>query len=106
MKIAILDTGISSEHPDVSGTVNGNPKVAFVKSEANPAQFPSACDDGGPEDQVGHGTWTSSLAAGNIGGGLVIGVAPEAQIMNIKVLQRVPSEDPLPPGFADNTLNR
>ena len=36
----------------------------------------------------------------------MIGVAPEAQIMNIKVLQRVPSEDPLPPGFADNTLNR
>jgi len=35
VKIAILDTGISSEHPDVSGTVNGNPKVAFVKSEAS-----------------------------------------------------------------------
>ena len=31
--------------------------------------MPSACDDGSPQDQQGHGTWTASLAAGALGAG-------------------------------------
>jgi len=55
--------------------------------------LPSACDDGSPQDQQGHGTWTASLAAAAAGPGtgLVVGVAPNAAILNIKVLERMPS---------------
>ncbi len=46
-----------------------------------------------PQDQEGHGTWTASLAAAAFGPGTgqVIGVAPAATILNIKVLQRMPA---------------
>jgi subtilisin family serine protease len=92
--IAILDTGVNPVHPDTAPNLVGN------ITEIIPAQFPSPCDDGSPIDQHGHGTWTASLAAGATGPGtgLVIGVAPQASILNVKVLQRVPDLTlPVPP---------
>ncbi len=58
-----------------------------------PDRPPSPCDDGSPQDQSGHGTWTASLAAGALGPttGNVAGVAPQATILNIKVLERMPA---------------
>lgn len=97
-KIAILDTGVSPYHLDIA------PNLIFN------ASFTTAtiCDDGGPVDQAGHGTWTASLAAGakGLGTGLVIGVAPQAQILNVKVLRRVPLSGPMPLGVADTPFNR
>ena len=71
------------------------PNLAYNLSEIDqsPASgLPSACDDGSPQDQQGHGTWTASLAAGAIGPGtgLTIGVAPAATLLNIKVIERLP----------------
>jgi len=90
-KIAILDTGINPVHPDVAGGLIFNatftfPHPAFGQPNC---EVPDASNPGFdlPADQNGHGTWTSSLAAGAIGGGLMIGVAPEAKILNIKVLR-------------------
>jgi subtilisin family serine protease len=90
VRIAILDSGVDSTHPDIS------PNLALNLSEIdqNPQTgLPSICDDGTPQDQAGHGTWTASLAAGALGPGTgnVIGVAPAATLLNIKVLQRVPA---------------
>jgi lantibiotic leader peptide-processing serine protease len=87
VRIAILDTGVDPNHPDIA------PNLAFNLSEINQKSLPSACDDGSPLDQTGHGTWTASLAAGALGAntGLVAGVAPQATILNIKVLQRMPA---------------
>jgi lantibiotic leader peptide-processing serine protease len=89
VRIAILDSGVDAAHPDIA------PNLALTLSEIDQSPLtglPSACDDGSPQDQQGHGTWTASLAAGAIGPGtgLVIGVAPAATILNIKVLERVP----------------
>src|SRR5262249_10104809 len=42
-----------------------------------------------PADQNGHGTWTSSLAASEIGSGLLISVAPQTKILNIKMLRNL-----------------
>lgn len=89
VRIAILDSGVDATHPDIA------PNLALNLSEIDQnAQtgVPSACDDGTPQDQTGHGTWTASLAAGAFGPGTgdVIGVAPEAALLNIKVLQRMP----------------
>ena len=89
VRIAILDSGVDQHHPDIS------PNLAFNLSEINqnpPTGLPSACDDGSPQDQTGHGTWTASLATGALGAGTgqVVGVAPQATLLNIKVLQRMP----------------
>jgi lantibiotic leader peptide-processing serine protease len=89
VRIAILDSGVDASHPDIA------PNLALNLSEIDqsPNGLPSACDDGTPQDQQGHGTWTASLAAGALGPntGLIAGVAPQATILNIKVLERLPA---------------
>lgn len=87
VKIAILDTGISSTHPDMS------PNLSYGVSLVDQTALPSSCDDGSPEDQDGHGTWTASLAAAALGAktGMAVGVAPKASLLNIKVLERLPA---------------
>jgi hypothetical protein len=87
VRIAIIDSGVDETHPDIA------PNLALNLTEVDQSAYPSACDDGTPQDQQGHGTWTASLAAAAIGPGTgqVIGVAPAASILNIKVLQRMPA---------------
>ena len=92
VRIAILDSGVDATHPDIA------PNLVLNVSEVNQdAQLglPSICDDGSAQDQQGHGTWAASLAAGAIGPGTggVIGVAPHASLMNVKVLERLPSTE-------------
>ncbi len=89
VRIAIVDSGVDETHPDIA------PNLALNLSEINQADYPSPCDDGTPQDQDGHGTWTASLAAGAIGPGTgeVIGVAPASTLLNIKVLQRMPASN-------------
>lgn len=86
VRIAILDSGVDASHPDIA------PNLALNLSEVDPSAMPSICDDGSPRDQAGHGTWTASLAAAAIGPGTgrLIGVAPSATLLNIKVLERMP----------------
>jgi subtilisin family serine protease len=85
--IAIVDSGVDSTHPDIA------PNLAYSTTLVDQTALPSACDDGSPEDQDGHGTWVASLAAGAIGPGtgMVVGVAPRSTILNIKVLERFPA---------------
>jgi subtilisin family serine protease len=88
IRIAILDSGVDATHPDLA------PNLALNLSEVDQSPqtgLPSACDDGSPQDQQGHGTWTASLAAAALGPGTgqIIGVAPAATLLNIKVLERL-----------------
>ncbi|HEX3373778.1 MAG TPA: S8 family peptidase [Edaphobacter sp.] len=87
VRIAVIDSGVDQTHPDIA------PNLALNLTEVDQTAYPSPCDDGTPQDQQGHGTWTASLAAAATGPGTgqVIGVAPEATILNIKVLQRMPA---------------
>ena len=95
IRIAILDSGLDATHPDLA------PNLALNLSEIDRTALPSACDDGSPQDQQGHGSWTASLAAAALGAntGETAGVAPEATLLNIKVLERMPAT----PTLADPT---
>ncbi|MGW3955466.1 S8 family peptidase [Streptomyces sp. NPDC004752] len=73
VKIAVLDTGVDATHPDLKNQV--------VESK----NFTSAAD---ATDHYGHGTHVASIAAGTgaKSGGTYKGVAPDAKILNGKVL--------------------
>ncbi|MFI5729818.1 S8 family peptidase [Kribbella sp. NPDC051587] len=72
-KIAILDSGIDPTHPDFAGRIAANQNF-------------SAAEDA--VDHAGHGTHVASIAAGDgaASGGKYKGVAPEATLLNGKVL--------------------
>ncbi len=99
IRIAILDSGVDRLHPDIA------PNLALNLSEIDQSPttgLPSPCDDGSPQDQQGHGTWVASLAAAAIGPGtgLLIGVAPAATLLNIKVIERLPDPSSTAPDIA------
>ncbi|MDR1635430.1 MAG: S8 family serine peptidase [Bifidobacteriaceae bacterium] len=73
VKVAVVDTGIDSNHPDLAGQV--------VAAE-------DFTDSGTPEDVDGHGTFVASEIAGTgvASGGTYEGVAPGAQLLNARVL--------------------
>lgn len=89
IRIAVLDSGVDASHPDIA------PNLVYQRSfvDQSASGEPSPCDDGSPQDQSGHGTWVASLATGAIGPGTgnVIGVAPQASLLSIKVLERLPA---------------
>lgn len=72
MRIAIIDSGVDAEHPDLKG------RVAAVQDFTGE----------GPNDRHGHGTHCASIAAGSgaASGGEYRGAAPEASIYSAKVL--------------------
>lgn len=72
IKIAVLDTGISSSHPDltVSGGINLVGKLKNKKWN----------------DDNGHGTHVSGIIAARNNSIGVVGVAPDAQLFAVKVL--------------------
>ncbi len=72
-RIAILDTGIDTDHPDVGSAVVG--QFHFLPSGNGP----------GAEDDHGHGTTVAGVVASD---GVVasVGMAPDAEIVAVKVL--------------------
>ncbi|MPZ26829.1 MAG: type VII secretion-associated serine protease mycosin [Micromonosporaceae bacterium] len=69
--VAVLDSGVDSEHPDLAGRVL--PGWDYVDGSTD-----------GREDPVGHGTTVASLIAGR--GDPAIGLAPDATILPVRVL--------------------
>jgi len=72
--VAVIDTGIDSNHPDLKNKIID--QVSFVQDEPS------------PDDRCGHGTHVAGIIAGNgiASGSMYKGVAPGASLMNIKVL--------------------
>ena len=72
VKVAIIDTGIDFNHPDLAPRYAGG--YNFVASNTNPL------------DDNGHGTHCAGIAVATIDGASVEGVAPGAALYALKVL--------------------
>lgn len=75
VKVAIVDTGIDLDHPDLMANIR--PGINTI----NPRKS--------PDDDNGHGTHVAGIVAALRGNGIgVIGVAPNAWLYPVKVLNR------------------
>lgn len=93
--VAVVDTGVDLGHPDLrENLVSGISFVNQIEVEdyENPGQtrvesFPNQ----GPKDDHGHGTHVAGTIAASMNGVGVVGAAPMAKIMPIKVLSHTRS---------------
>ncbi len=71
--VAVIDTGIDSDHPDLKNKIVD--QFSFIAEES-------------PQDGFGHGTHVAGIIAGSgaASGDYYIGVAPQAFLMNVKVM--------------------
>src|SRR5262245_17648924 len=77
IRVAVVDTGIDFNHPDLKPNYVGG--VSFVPGAATPM------------DDNSHGTHCAGTIAAAIEGSNVVGVAPQASLYAVKVLDRAGS---------------
>ena len=68
--VAVLDSGIDENHPDLQGQVLDS--VNFTESPT--------CDD-----LLGHGTAVASIIAAKKDGSGMVGIAPQCRLLNVKI---------------------
>lgn len=74
--VAVIDSGVDAHHPDLEGQVLAGLDLVNTKS-----------GDDGDTDPVGHGTTVSGIIAGrNDDSTGVVGIAPKAKILPVRVL--------------------
>ena len=74
--VAVIDTGIDTNHPDLKDRIIGGRNFT-TDFNGNPNVF---------EDNNGHGTHVSGTIAASLNGQGVAGVAPKGQILSLKAL--------------------
>jgi len=77
VRVAVLDSGIDSSHVDLVGNLNTNLSTSFVPGEAfdNPPGR--------------HGTHVSGTIVAGLNGFGIVGVAPDAELVSVKVLSAI-----------------
>jgi hypothetical protein len=81
VRIGIVDSGVDLAHEDLASKVVAN--AGCIGTTGDPAR----CTAGGGQDDFGHGTHVSGIAAAATGNGIgIAGVAPDAQLVVAKVL--------------------
>jgi lantibiotic leader peptide-processing serine protease len=78
VRVAVLDSGIDADHPDLEANLNKTLSISFVEGEGYAIDLPPGA--------FNHGTHVAGTVAAldnDIG---VVGVAPDAEIVAVKVL--------------------
>lgn len=92
VKVAVLDTGIDTNHPDLSDDL----VAEHCFCDTHPSPVTGACCPGGvsegpsAEDDEGHGTAVAGIITSS-GAAASLGVAPDAEIVAVKVLSNTGS---------------
>ena len=81
-RVAVLDTGIDVDHPDLAPNLNLGLSTSFIPGVPVDAPAVSDIPVGGP---LHHGTWVAGIVAAADNGVGTIGVAPEAELVAIRV---------------------
>ena len=84
--VAVIDTGVDATHPDLQGRVvpGGVVKVA----DDGTTSIVDATLERTSNDWYGHGTHVAGIAAGDRDDNGITGVAPDAQVLPIRLLTR------------------
>jgi subtilisin family serine protease len=84
-RVAVVDQGVYPTHTDIAANLNTSLSKSFVPSEPGFAFV--------PPDNVNvwfsHGTHVSGIIAAPINGVGIVGIAPRAEIVNVKVLDSI-----------------
>lgn len=85
--VAVVDSGIDWRHPEFGGGNPHDPKLVAAAS-CIAASEPSRCstDPDAWRDRNGHGTHVAGVVAAPLDGYGVVGVAPDARLMPVRVL--------------------
>ena len=92
VRVGVMDTGVDGTHPDIAPNLNAGLSRNFTTDipeidgacEEEPDR---SCEDGDTVDEGGHGTHVASTIASPVNGLGIEGVAPEAEIVNLRVGQ-------------------
>lgn len=74
VKVAVIDSGIEADHPDVVGSVQGGVVIEYDQQAENSIRI---VEDPEPIDIFGHGTACA---------GIIHKIAPEAEIYSVRVI--------------------
>jgi subtilisin family serine protease len=85
VRVAILDSGIDAEHPDLAPNLNVDLSASFIEGEDWNIQ---------PGVYFNHGTHVAGTVAAADNAFGTIGIAPEAELVAVKVLSEVDATGP------------
>jgi len=106
-RVAVLDVGVMDTHPDLAGQIDNSVSTAYcttngpngqagypvystlIDFDAHPNWEPSDGCTPAPTTYEFHGTHVAGTVAAKFGGGLVVGVAPDAKVGAYKVFDRI-----------------
>jgi len=84
VRVAVLDQGVDCEHPDLVANVDVASSVSFIDGEGPCNEGPSGS----------HGTMVAGIIAAAGNGVGIVGVAPDAQIVSVKVFSQHSAQTP------------